>query len=129
MAPSAPGIRSMARSHFLRSRSSRGETTGVEVTTGPLAQGVATSVGSPTAAARVESGSRYGHGFQMAGREVQQAAGTAETARSTASSGRSRPGFELFGFDTFALASDGDMQEGLSSEAASLAGAVCRSAF
>ena len=29
---------------------------------------------------------------------------------------------KLFGFDVFALASDGDMQEGLSSEAASLAG-------
>ncbi|MDZ7617579.1 MAG: transketolase, partial [Patescibacteria group bacterium] len=33
-----------------------------------------------------------------------------------------RPGFELFNFDVFALCSDGDLMEGLSSESASLAG-------
>jgi transketolase len=33
-----------------------------------------------------------------------------------------RPGYDLFGFNVFALSSDGDMMEGLSGEAASLAG-------
>jgi len=33
-----------------------------------------------------------------------------------------RPGFELFGFHVYALCSDGDLMEGISSEAASLAG-------
>ncbi|MEK6238738.1 MAG: transketolase, partial [Planctomycetales bacterium] len=33
-----------------------------------------------------------------------------------------RPGFELFDFDVFALCSDGDLMEGLSGEAASMAG-------
>jgi transketolase len=33
-----------------------------------------------------------------------------------------RPGFDLFGFNVFALCGDGDMMEGVSSEAASLAG-------
>ncbi len=33
-----------------------------------------------------------------------------------------RPGFDLFNFDVYALCSDGDLMEGLSSEAASLAG-------
>ena len=33
-----------------------------------------------------------------------------------------RPEFELFGFDVYALSSDGDLMEGISSEAASIAG-------
>ncbi|MBD3349418.1 MAG: transketolase [Candidatus Eisenbacteria bacterium] len=68
-----------------------GHTTGVEITTGPLGQGAAASMGMAIA------------GRWMAGRF-------------------DRPGFELFGFDVYALASDGDIMEGVSSEAASLAG-------
>jgi transketolase len=66
-------------------------TSGVETTTGPLGQGVATSVG-----------------MAMAGRW--QAAYF------------NRPGFELFDYDVYALCGDGDMMEGISGEAASLAG-------
>jgi transketolase len=66
-------------------------TSGVETTTGPLGQGVATSVG-----------------MALAGRW--QAAHF------------NRPGFELFDFKVYALAGDGCMMEGVSSEAASLAG-------
>ncbi|HET8624022.1 MAG TPA: transketolase [Gemmatimonadales bacterium] len=66
-------------------------TSGVETTTGPLGQGVATSVG-----------------MAMAGRW--QAAHF------------NRPGFELFDYDVYALCGDGDMMEGVSGEAASLAG-------
>ncbi len=33
-----------------------------------------------------------------------------------------KPGFELFGFDTYAMCSDGDLMEGIASEAASTAG-------
>jgi transketolase len=67
-------------------------TSGVETTTGPLGQGVATSVGM--AIARHWLGARY-----------------------------KRPGFEnLFDFDVYALCGDGCMMEGISSEAASLAG-------
>ncbi|HZK60011.1 MAG TPA: transketolase, partial [Cryobacterium sp.] len=69
----------------------RGWTSGVETTTGPLGQGVATSVG-----------------MAIAGRWL---AATYD-----------RPGFELFDFNVYALCGDGDMMEGLSSEAASLAG-------
>ncbi len=68
-----------------------GLTTGVETTTGPLGQGVATSVGMAIA------GRWTGAHFD-------------------------RPGFEMFGYDVFALAGDGDLMEGISYEAASLAG-------
>ena len=64
---------------------------GIETTTGPLGQGVATSVGMAMA-------SRWSQAHF------------------------SRPGFDLFGFDTYALCSDGDLMEGVSQEAASLAG-------
>ncbi len=66
-------------------------TSGVETTTGPLGQGVATSVG-----------------MAIAGRW--QAAYF------------NRPEFELFDYDVYALCGDGDMMEGISGEAASLAG-------
>lgn len=65
-------------------------TTGVETTTGPLGQGVATSVG-----------------MALAGRWQAER--------------YNRDGFDLFDFDVFALAGDGCMMEGISSEAASLA--------
>src|SRR5881392_1740494 len=66
-------------------------TSGVETTTGPLGQGVATSVG-----------------MAIAGRWM---------ARYF-----NRPGFDLFDYDVYALAGDGCMMEGISGEAASLAG-------
>jgi transketolase len=66
-------------------------TSGVETTTGPLGQGVATSVGMAIASHWLAA--RY-----------------------------NREGFDLFGFDVYALASDGCMMEGISGEAASLAG-------
>jgi transketolase len=66
-------------------------TSGVETTTGPLGQGVATSVG-----------------MAIAGRW--QAAHF------------NRPGLDLFDYDVYALCGDGDMMEGISGEAASLAG-------
>ena len=66
-------------------------TSGVETTTGPLGQGVATSVG-----------------MAIAGRW--QAAYF------------NRPDFQLFDYDVYALCGDGDMMEGISGEAASLAG-------
>src|SRR6266540_4038107 len=66
-------------------------TSGVETTTGPLGQGVATSVGMAIA-------SRW-----MAAHF-------------------NRPGFELFDFDVYVLAGDGDLMEGVSYEAASIAG-------
>jgi transketolase len=66
-------------------------TSGVETTTGPLGQGVATSVGMAIAS--------------------QWLAAT-----------YNRPGFRLFDFDVYVIASDGDMMEGISYEAASLAG-------
>jgi transketolase len=66
-------------------------TSGIETTTGPLGQGVATSVGMAIA------------GKWMAAHF-------------------NRPGFQMFGYDVYALAGDGCMMEGISSEAASLAG-------
>ena len=68
-----------------------GHTSGVEMTTGPLGQGVATSVGM--AFAKRWLAARY-----------------------------NRPGFELFQHRVFVLCSDGDLMEGVSSEAASIAG-------
>jgi transketolase len=68
-----------------------GWTSGVETTTGPLGQGVATSVGM--AAARQWLRANY-----------------------------NRPGYDLFDFNVYALCGDGDMMEGVASEAASLAG-------
>jgi transketolase len=66
-------------------------TSGVETTTGPLGQGVATSVGMAIA------GKWLGEHYN-------------------------RPGFEMFNYNVYALAGDGCMMEGISSEAASLAG-------
>ncbi len=66
-------------------------TSGVETTTGPLGQGVATSVGMAMA-------SRW------------------------AATYFNRPGFDMFGYDVYALCGDGCMMEGVSGEAASLAG-------
>ncbi len=66
-------------------------TSGVETTTGPLGQGVATSVG-----------------MAIAGRWLAQRYNQDELS--------------LFDFDVYALAGDGCMMEGVSSEAASLAG-------
>ena len=66
-------------------------TSGIETTTGPLGQGVATSVGMAIAARWFQS---YFN----------------------------RPNFELFDYDVYALCGDGCMMEGISGEAASLAG-------
>jgi transketolase len=68
-----------------------GFVSGVETTTGPLGQGVATAVGM--AIAQKWLASRY-----------------------------NRPGFELFNYKVYAVCGDGCMMEGISSEAASLAG-------
>jgi transketolase len=66
-------------------------TSGVETTTGPLGQGVATSVGMAIAS-------------HWLAQHFNQ------------------PGFEMFNYSIFALCGDGDMMEGISGEAASLAG-------
>jgi transketolase len=66
-------------------------TSGVETTTGPLGQGVATSVG-----------------MALAGRWM--------------ASYFNRPGFAMLDYDVYALCGDGCMMEGVSGEAASLAG-------
>jgi transketolase len=66
-------------------------TSGVEVTTGPLGTGAATSVGMAIGARWM--GARF-----------------------------NRPGYQLIDFDTYALCGDGDLMEGVASEAASLAG-------
>jgi transketolase len=66
-------------------------TSGVETTTGPLGQGVATSVGMAIARWWM---ARYFN----------------------------RPGFDVFDFDVYVMCGDGDLMEGISGEAASLAG-------
>jgi transketolase len=66
-------------------------TSGVESTTGPLGQGIATSVGMAVASKWL--GARY-----------------------------NRDGFPIFDFDVYAFCGDGDFEEGVSHEAASLAG-------
>src|SRR5579885_568322 len=66
-------------------------TTGIETTTGPLGQGVGTSVGMAMASNWLRA--RY-----------------------------NRPGFDVFDYSIYTLCSDGDLMEGLGSEAASLAG-------
>src|SRR5580698_1705403 len=66
-------------------------TSGVEATTGPLGQGVATSVGMAIAGKFLAS--RY-----------------------------NKPGFEIFDYRVYAVCGDGCLMEGISSEAASLAG-------
>ena len=68
-----------------------GFATGVETTTGPLGQGVATSVG-----------------MAIAGRWL--------------GANYNRPGFDLFNYNVWAFCGDGDLMEGVSSEAASVAG-------
>src|SRR5690242_4023658 len=69
----------------------RGHTPGVEVTTGPLGQGIANAVGMAIGEANLAA--RYNQG-----------------------------GHAPIGHRTFALVSDGDLMEGVGSEAASLAG-------
>jgi transketolase len=66
-------------------------TSGVEATTGPLGQGIATSVGMAVASKWLAA--RY-----------------------------NVPGFEMFDFDVYVFCGDGDFEEGVSNEAASLAG-------
>lgn len=66
-------------------------TSGIETTTGPLGQGVSTSVGMAIASKWM---SAYFN----------------------------RPGFDMMGYRVYVLCGDGDMMEGVSSEAASLAG-------
>jgi len=66
-------------------------TSGIETTTGPLGQGVATSVG-----------------MAISSRWMSQHF--------------NRPGFEMVDFDVYAMGGDGCMMEGISGEAASLAG-------
>jgi transketolase len=69
----------------------RGHTPGVEITTGPLGQGVANAVG-----------------MAMAERFLAERF--------------NRPGYEVADHHTYAICSDGDMMEGVSQEAASIAG-------
>jgi transketolase len=69
----------------------RGHTPGIEVTTGPLGQGVANAVG-----------------MAMAERFLAESF--------------NRPGYEVVNHHTYAICSDGDMMEGISQEASSIAG-------
>jgi transketolase len=69
----------------------RGDTPGVEVTTGPLGQGIGNAVGMAIAEAHLAA--RY-----------------------------NRPGHAIVDHFTYVLASDGDLMEGVASEACSLAG-------
>jgi transketolase len=69
----------------------RGHTAGIEVTTGPLGQGVSNAVG-----------------MAMAERFLAERF--------------NRPGYEVVDHHTYAICSDGDMMEGVSQEAASIAG-------
>ncbi|HEV2289999.1 MAG TPA: transketolase [Candidatus Acidoferrales bacterium] len=66
-------------------------TSGVETTTGPLGQGVATSIGMAI-------------------------------ANNWLAQYFNRPGFEMFHYNVYAICGDGDMMEGISGEAASVAG-------
>ena len=66
-------------------------TSGVETTTGPLGQGIATAVGM--AIAGKWHAAHFNH-----------------------------PGFPLFDYDVYAICGDGDLMEGVSNEAASIAG-------
>jgi transketolase len=66
-------------------------TSGVETTTGPLGQGIATSVGMAIASKWL--GGHF-----------------------------NKPGFEMFDFDVYAFCGDGCLMEGVSNEAASIAG-------
>jgi len=70
-----------------------GDTEGVEVTTGPLGQGIAMSVGMAIAEKHL-------------------------------SAIYNKPGFEIVNHHTFALCGDGDLMEGVSHEAAALAGTL-----
>ncbi len=71
----------------------RGATDGVEVTTGPLGQGLAMSVGMASAERHLAA--RY-----------------------------NRPGFEIVNHYTYVMCGDGDLMEGVSHEACSLAGTL-----